>query len=86
MLSAVDGRFTSRSQGGRQNMPLRMPFRVFCPHQSAFDQPAYVRMIASEAKNASVTQEIETAVSDVGEIELPPSKNESRTGSAHALE
>ena len=66
-------------------MALGVLLGILGADDAAFDQPADVGVIASQAPDAGTTNQIEAAVSDVGKIKLATAHDECGAGGAHAM-
>ncbi len=85
-FSAVDGYFPSGTEGGGQNVTLRMPLGILGANHAAFDQPAYVGVIAGETQDFGGAHQVKAAVTNMREVKLPVMKHERGAGGAHSLE
>lgn len=75
----------SRSQCGGKDVALGMRLGVFGTDNSAFDEPADVRMIARETRDSAAANQVKPAVAHVGEIELAVNNRKRGAGRAHAV-
>jgi hypothetical protein len=76
---------TPGSEGGSEDVALRMGFRILRANNAVLDEAADVGMIASQASEIAITHKVETAISDVGEAELAFDDGERGAGGAHTL-
>src|SRR6202007_2533191 len=84
-VGPVDCDFPSRAQGTGEDVALGMAFGVLGADQAAFYQPAHVGVIAREAADFVLANQVEAAIADMGEIELMAEQNQSGTGGSHPL-
>ena len=82
----VRGDVAAGAQGGGKDVALRVRLGVFGAHDAALHQAADIRMIAGETRDGLGTDQVESAIADVGEMKLAADDGESRAGGAHPVE
>ena len=75
----------ARSQRRSKNVALRVRLGVFRAHDTVFNQPADIRMIARQARYIVSANKIKTAIADVREAEFPIDDREGGTRRPHAV-
>lgn len=86
MFRKIGDYFPSRPEGGGKDVPLGMGLGIFGAHDTAFDQPANVRVIAGKTSNGRAANEVEATIAHMREAELATYYGQGGTGSSHSVE
>ena len=85
MVGKVRIHFPSRTERGGENVALGMRLSILGADDAALDQAPNIRMITGEAGDAVFANQINSAITDVGEVELRTDDCDGGAGGAHAV-
>ena len=86
MIGGVRRDVAAGPQGRSENVALGMGLGIFRAHDTTLDELADIGVIASQSRNGFGTNVVETAIADVGEVELAIDDGDGGAGRPHSIE